>query len=1156
MTRRAPLDVDELLRHAQWVRRLALGIVADAAAADDVVQETFVAAIERPPRADVPLGPWLARVARNIALKVRRSGRRRSRREAVAARDDAATPADSLARAEAYRAVVEAVVSLDPPYREVVLLRWFDGLEAVEIAARLEIPLETARTRLKRAHGMLRARLSADHGDRSAVLTLVLAGRRSPGGRPRRVPRIGAGTAATAGGALVIKKLVAAAVILALLAGGYVVATTSTDGPLAPPQSDARSPRGETAAAPRAIRSDTVPDVAATTNATPAPRVRGRVLDAHGAPVAGATVVAVPASVGIVTTTEGKATSTTSAADGSFDLAVSDVAPTFRLFADAPRRSPAASEQVRPGEDVTLVLAACSSLAGRVRNMSGEPISGARIRWIATLDADAAVVRGATTDKDGAYRIDGLPPSRGRLHVASSRQEDLAVVAEAPDYARLVVHTPRGGGFPSTLDLWMVRGATVNGVVVDGETNAAIVGARVVCAELGSRFAPAALEGLVVGASRHAVAGETTTDAEGRFQFDHVQAEGVFRLDQNPGGRGGPVVGHVLAAADGYAPGMDDVPVVADGTRVAARIKLWPATRIEGRVVDSDGAPVVGVRVSGFAADLGAGPCWIDLRGFPSGRPVTDADGRYRFDAFPARRGEPTSIRLSARSPGETDHVGENSSSVAARARAGETTTAPDLVLGAAGGDNAAVFVRVVDPIGRPVWGATASLHPWRVESTTDRCGRLRFAFTYERAGIPPRPQQLVIRARGWAPATTPEFTPSKAAPPEITVTLGAPHRVSGRCRRADGSPVADAAITVTNGSLSREAISEVARTELNGVAAPVGTPLVGYGRVRTRADGTFTVEDLPDGPCWVSASIADASASTGPASTDATDVLVVLRDAPAAAAAAPTPGATLDATVVDAATHVPLTNASITLRADDGGEFATEAPWEERGFTLHRWTGLHDGAWRIDASAAGYLATRQVVSVRCGSADAVEVGLSRGTTVRGTLTTPAGFNAWDAYVGLVSVDDANVRGGAAVRPDADGRFAISGVPPGRWRAIVLRANSPLSVVCTAGDFEVEVAEGSPRDLALDVRAVLGGSLGVAFLRDGKYVTAVVRAEVRDDRGRVVATMSPDAAIGGASFELPAGSYVVAVTPSRGIEQTQRATVVQGAHATAKFELP
>jgi len=32
-------------------RRLALGIVADASTADDVVQETFVAAVERPPRA-------------------------------------------------------------------------------------------------------------------------------------------------------------------------------------------------------------------------------------------------------------------------------------------------------------------------------------------------------------------------------------------------------------------------------------------------------------------------------------------------------------------------------------------------------------------------------------------------------------------------------------------------------------------------------------------------------------------------------------------------------------------------------------------------------------------------------------------------------------------------------------------------------------------------------------------------------------------------------------------------------------------------------------------------------------------------------------------------------------------------------------------------
>ena len=118
-----------------------------------------------------------------------------------------------------------------------------------------------------------------------------------------------------------------------------------------------------------------------------------------------------------------------------------------------------------------------------------------------------------------------------------------------------------------------------------------------------------------------------------------------------------------------------------------------------------------------------------------------------------------------------------------------------------------------------------------------------------------------------------------------------------------------------------------------------------------------------------------------------------------------------------------------------------------------------------------------------------------------------------------------------------------------------MRTNSPLPVVCAAQDFDVDVADGV-RDVTLDVRAVFGGSLGLAFTRGGAYVSAVVRAEVRDGAGRVVATCGVDQAIGGTSFELPAGEYAIDLTPAGGTKQTLRAAVVAGQNATLKFELP
>ena len=73
-------DLPQLLTHAAWLRRLALGLVRDPDVADDVVQGTLVAAWTRPPRTDRDVRPWLAEVARNQAHDQRREdGRRKAR---------------------------------------------------------------------------------------------------------------------------------------------------------------------------------------------------------------------------------------------------------------------------------------------------------------------------------------------------------------------------------------------------------------------------------------------------------------------------------------------------------------------------------------------------------------------------------------------------------------------------------------------------------------------------------------------------------------------------------------------------------------------------------------------------------------------------------------------------------------------------------------------------------------------------------------------------------------------------------------------------------------------------------------------------------------------------------------------------------------------
>src|SRR5262245_18615730 len=133
----ATVPIETLLAHREWVRAVALAVVRDAHAADDVEQETWLAALTSPPRpAGSPRG-WLGAVVRSRARRAGRTDARRDRRETLAARGEATTSAAELAEiADTHRRVVQAVVELDEPWRQTVLLRWFEGLAVEDVAAR------------------------------------------------------------------------------------------------------------------------------------------------------------------------------------------------------------------------------------------------------------------------------------------------------------------------------------------------------------------------------------------------------------------------------------------------------------------------------------------------------------------------------------------------------------------------------------------------------------------------------------------------------------------------------------------------------------------------------------------------------------------------------------------------------------------------------------------------------------------------------------------------------------------------------------------------------------------------------------------------------------------------------------------------------------
>jgi RNA polymerase sigma-70 factor (ECF subfamily) len=159
--------VETLLQHGAFVRGLARSLLRDDDEAQDVAQETWLAAVERRPRVEGSGVGWLARVTRNVAATVVRRRRTRAVRERSAARPEAAASVEEIAaREEVRRRVLRALLSLEPLHRDVLVLRFYDGLPPRRVARVLGVPVETARTRIRRALERLRARLDAETGDR------------------------------------------------------------------------------------------------------------------------------------------------------------------------------------------------------------------------------------------------------------------------------------------------------------------------------------------------------------------------------------------------------------------------------------------------------------------------------------------------------------------------------------------------------------------------------------------------------------------------------------------------------------------------------------------------------------------------------------------------------------------------------------------------------------------------------------------------------------------------------------------------------------------------------------------------------------------------------------------------------------------------------
>jgi RNA polymerase sigma factor (sigma-70 family) len=645
-----PVGMESLLQHREWVRRVARALVSDENLADDLEQEVWLDALQRPPRSSESPRGWLATALRHNLVDLRRSEAGRRRREESRARPEAQGPGDVVAEAEGHRRLVVAVMDLPEPWRTTLLHRYFQDLPLAEAARREGAPLETVRTRVRRGLAILRERLDAEQGgDRGAWVTALLP--LTAGGAAAKgtgaMAGAGASTALKWGG-LLVQTLSKIAVAAGVVAVGGVLLWALSRGPVGPsaveeariarpaaarpaeiPPGTAPAPRSAppaTAPAPPAAPSSgaaapvkdvpaAVPAVAEATPAAVAPpspapaparafqgEVSGRVLLlSDRSPVGGATVVlqrkwnpaeAVPKEA-VPKEAAPREEPQTLVTDASGAFRFQSVPPgTFEVRASfqgfAPRTLPAVvmDETAAGAAGLEALLVKGGAVEGVVFDERGSPAEGVTVR--AHRSDTPPQSAEATTGADGRYRFENLTAGSWRVEAVRGEGRIQSVV----------VAVAEGG----TAKADFRSGASISGTLVDAE-GSVLPGAIV-------RARPKDMKGGYT--SR-----DTRTDDAGAFTIADLQpGEWVVSVQ---------VLGEVAFAGD-----ITTVKVGADPVTVALRLERG---EIAGRVtVKATGKPVerMGAQLSLYPLARGQDGKWR-MAGNSSFMAFLDAEGRYRF---------------------------------------------------------------------------------------------------------------------------------------------------------------------------------------------------------------------------------------------------------------------------------------------------------------------------------------------------------------------------------------------------------------------------------------------------------------------------------------------------------------------------------------------
>lgn len=492
-----------------------------------------------------------------------------------------------------------------------------------------------------------------------------------------------------------------------------------------------------------------------------------------------------------------------------------------RILVEAPGHVAAARavETSLGGEPAVVVieLEGAGAFEGVVRTSSGEPVPGATVRTVTQfnpMDFMRLANRGggdltappptAVTDRDGHYRLDGVPAGAVDL------------VAEAPEYveARRIGLEARIGETVRGVDFELLGEASLVGVVRDRQ-GGTVAGARVSVA----LPAPEGARGM----------------AAMMAQFARRSVTGVSRGDGSYTVTGLPPGAlDVTVSSAGYRSARATIQVEAEG-RSEHDFTLDPGLTLAGLVLDPAGAPVPGAEVEIDWPDLDENPmaaAMAAFAGFNGELEVeTDAEGVWRATGL-----EEGPYKIQARADGfldvTIDEIPTGEQEVVLQLRAAASVSGVVVAQDGSGPVAPAEVIRT----GGPGGGGMMAMFSGGTESEDVAADG-----TFEVGGLEPGRYTFWARAKGYAEGEQIKLELSEGqVVTGIQLALPPGQSLTGRVvRKGDGAPVAGALVYVNLG-----------QGMAAGAMDAMGVDMAPPESVSTRSDqdGYFTLDGLTPG--------------------------------------------------------------------------------------------------------------------------------------------------------------------------------------------------------------------------------------------------------------------------------------------------------------------